>query len=274
MQQIQSSWFVQGMIKATYDMWLKGWDERNGGNVSLRLLESDIISFKNDFYQNPRHVTLTQDVSKLANQYFIVTGSGKFFRNVILDPADTLAVVKIDEEGKGYYIMWGLINGGLPTSELAAHLQSHIVRIEKSQGKDRVIMHCHATNLIALTYVLELDTAVITRLLWEMSTECLVVFPDGVGVVPWMVPGKDEIGYATAQEMAKHTLVLWAFHGVFGTGQNLDEAFGLIDTAEKSAEVLVKVLSMGGKRQTITTEQFRLLAQRFDVTPLEDALKQ
>ncbi|WP_334320091.1 rhamnulose-1-phosphate aldolase [Gilliamella apicola] len=274
MQQIQSSWFVQGMIKATYDMWLKGWDERNGGNVSLRLLESDIISFKNDFYQNPRHVTLTQDVSKLANQYFIVTGSGKFFRNVILDPADTLAVVKIDEEGKGYYIMWGLINGGLPTSELAAHLQSHIVRIEKSQGKDRVIMHCHATNLIALTYVLELDTAVITRLLWEMSTECLVVFPDGVGVVPWMVPGKDEIGYATAQEMAKHTLVLWAFHGVFGTGQTLDEAFGLIDTAEKSAEVLVKVLSMGGKRQTITTEQFRLLAQRFDVTPLEDALKQ
>lgn len=274
MQQIQSSWFVQGMIKATYDMWLKGWDERNGGNVSLRLLESDIISFKNDFYQNPRHVTLTQDVSKLANQYFIVTGSGKFFRNVILDPAETLAVVKIDEQGKGYYIMWGLINGGLPTSELAAHLQSHIVRIEKSQGKDRVIMHCHATNLIALTYVLELDTAVITRLLWEMSTECLVVFPDGVGVVPWMVPGKDEIGYATAQEMAKHTLVLWAFHGVFGTGQTLDEAFGLIDTAEKSAEVLVKVLSMGGKRQTITTEQFRLLAQRFDVTPLEDALKQ
>lgn len=274
MQQIQSSWFVQGMIKATYDMWLKGWDERNGGNVSLRLLESDIISFKNDFYQNPRHVTLTQDVSKLANQYFIVTGSGKFFRNVILDPADTLAVVKIDEQGKGYYIMWGLINGGLPTSELAAHLQSHIVRMEKSQGKDRVIMHCHATNLIALTYVLELDTAVITRLLWEMSTECLVVFPDGVGVVPWMVPGKDEIGYATAQEMAKHTLVLWAFHGVFGTGQTLDEAFGLIDTAEKSAEVLVKVLSMGGKRQTITTEQFRLLAQRFDVTPLEDALKQ
>lgn len=274
MQQILSSWFVKGMIKATYDMWLKGWDERNGGNVSLRLLESDVVSFQSDFYQNPRHVSLTQDVTKLANQYFIVTGSGKFFRNVILDPVDTLAVVKIDEQGKGYYIMWGLVNGGLPTSELAAHLQSHIVRIEQSQGKDRVIMHCHATNLIALTYVLELDTAVITRLLWEMSTECLVVFPDGVGVVPWMVPGKDEIGYATAKQMAKHSLVLWAFHGVFGTGPTLDEAFGLIDTAEKSAEVLVKVLSMGGKRQTISTEEFRLLAERFDVNPMEEALKQ
>ncbi len=62
-------------------------------------------------------------------------------------------------------------------------------------------MHCHATNLIALTYVFENDTAVFTRQLWEGSTECLVVFPDGVGILPWMVPGTDEIGQATAQEM-------------------------------------------------------------------------
>ncbi|MGK3444733.1 hypothetical protein ACSLO8_21365, partial [Escherichia coli] len=30
MQNITQSWFVQGMIKATTDAWLKGWDERNG----------------------------------------------------------------------------------------------------------------------------------------------------------------------------------------------------------------------------------------------------
>ncbi|KGQ70210.1 rhamnulose-1-phosphate aldolase [Chelonobacter oris] len=273
MQYIMSSWFVQGMVKATQDMWLKGWDERNGGNVSLRLFEEDITSFTSDFYSNPRHIALTQDVSALSGQYFIVTGSGKFFRNVMLDPADTLAVVKIDEQGKGYYIMWGLVNGGVPTSELAAHLQSHIARMSVSHNQDRVIMHCHATNLIALTYVLELDSAVITRELWEMSTECLVVFPDGVGILPWMVPGKDEIGYATAEQMQKHALVLWAFHGVFGSGASLDEAFGLIDTAEKSAEILVKVLSMGGKRQTIRSDEFKLLAERFGVTPMDAVLQ-
>ncbi len=38
---------------------------------------------------------------------------------------------------------------------------------------------------------------------------------------------------ATAQEMQKHSLVLWPFHGVFGSGPTLDETFGLIDTAEK-----------------------------------------
>lgn len=39
MQNITTSWFVQGMIKATSDAWLKGWDERNGGNLTLRLDE-------------------------------------------------------------------------------------------------------------------------------------------------------------------------------------------------------------------------------------------
>ena len=62
--------------------------------------------------------------------------------------------------------------------------------------------------------------------------------------------------------MQKHSLVLWPFHGVFGSA--LDETFGLIDTAEKSAEVLVKVLSMGGMKQTITRDELIALGKRFN----------
>ncbi|MDO1767657.1 class II aldolase/adducin family protein, partial [Escherichia coli] len=91
----------------------------------------------------------------LANTPFIVTGSGKFFRNVQLDPAANLGVVKIDSDGAGYHILWGLTHEAVPTSELPAHFLSHCKRIKATNGKDRVIMHCHATNLIALTYVLE-----------------------------------------------------------------------------------------------------------------------
>ena len=120
----------------------------------------------------------------LANTPFIVTGSGKFFRNVQLDPAANLGIVKVDSDGAGYHILWGLTNEAVPTSELPAHFLSHCERIQTTQGKDRVIMHCHATNLIALTYVLENSTALFTRKLWEGSTECLVVFPDGVGILP------------------------------------------------------------------------------------------
>ena len=273
MQTIIHSWFVQGMIKATTDAWLKGWDERNGGNLTLRLDEADLASYKADFHAEPRYIALSQPMPQLANTPFIVTGSGKFFRNVQLAPAANLGVVKVDSDGAGYHILWGLEDNAVPTSELPAHFQSHCERIRATQGKDRVIMHCHATNLIALTYVLENRTDVFTRKLWEGSTECLVVFPDGVGILPWMVPGTDEIGQATAQEMAKHSLVLWPFHGVFGSGPTLDEAFGLIDTAEKSAEILVKVIAMGGMKQTISRDELIALGKRFGVTPLASALE-
>ena len=54
---------------------------------------------------------------------------------------------------------------------------------------------------------------------------------------------------------------------------DLDLTFGLMDTVEKSAEILVKVLSMGGKRQTISSDNFRDLARDFNVTISEEYLK-
>lgn len=105
MQTITTSWFVQGMIKATSDAWLKGWDERNGGNLTLRLDDADIEPFAADFHQKPRYIALSQPMPLLANTPFIVTGSGKFFRNVQLDPQANLGVVKVDSDGAGYHIL-------------------------------------------------------------------------------------------------------------------------------------------------------------------------
>ena len=99
------------------------------------------------------------------------------------------------------------------------------------------------------------------------------MFPDGVGVVPWMVPGGRDIAVATSELMKKYDVAIWAHHGVFCSGEDFDLTFGLMDTVEKSAEILVKVLSMGGKRQTITPDNFRDLARDFHVTLPERFLK-
>lgn len=269
---IEKSWFVEAMVKATADMWLKGWDERNGGNVSQRLFDADVAPYLDALPAVNRFRPMGEALPELGGQYFLVTGTGKYFRNVQLDPEDNLGLIRVAADGAGIDILWGYRNGGGPTSELSAHFKSHIARQAVTGGKSRVIMHCHATNLMSLSYVLELSAPVLTRALWEMSTECLVVFPKGIGVLPWMVPGTDDIGARTAALMSEHSLVLWPFHGVFGTGETLDEAFGLIDTVEKSAEVLVKVLSMGGPRQSITTRNLIDLAERFGVTPMPAAL--
>ena len=106
-----------------------------------------------------------------------------------------------------------------------------------------------------------------------MCSSDLVIFPEGVGVVPWMVPGGRDIAVATSELMKKYNLAIWAHHGMFASGEDFDLTFGLMHTAEKSAEILVKMLSMQpNKRQTITPDNFRDLAKDFNVALPEEFL--
>ena len=264
--------FVQGFIRMANDGWEQGWHERNGGNLSYRIRSEEVEAVKEDF-EPKEWQPIGTTVPKLAKEYFIVTGSGKYFRNVIIKPGDSICIIELDEKGENYRIVWGLVNGGRPTSELPTHLMNHEVKMIATGGKHRVIYHAHPTNIIALTFVLPLEDKVFTRELWEMSTECPVIFPEGVGVVPWMVPGGRDIAVATSELMKKYNLAIWAHHGMFASGEDFDLTFGLMHTAEKSAEILVKMLSMQpNKRQTITPDNFRDLAKDFNVTLPEEFL--
>ncbi|SDP13607.1 L-rhamnulose 1-phosphate aldolase [Litchfieldia salsa] len=263
--------FVQEMMAATYNMWTLGWDERNGGNISYLLKEEEVTPFL-DIKDKVRTAILEFPVPELANQYFIVTGSGKYFKNVKDNPGDCLGIIRVDGKGNSIDILWGLENDGKPTSELPSHFMSHIARL-KVDKNHRIIMHNHATNILAMTFTHELDEKSFTKTLWQMCTECIVVFPDGLGILPWMVPGTDEIGQCTAEKMLDHRLVIWPFHGIFGAGTTMDETFGLIETAEKAAQIYTLIHShQGGVKQVITDQELADLAKAFGVTPIEGVL--
>ena len=258
--------FIKGFIRMANDGWEMGWHERNGGNLSYRIKKDEIEAIKETISYTGEWKPIGTVVKSLAGDFFLVTGSGKFFRNVIIEPEDSLAIIEIDHSGENYRICWGLVNGGLPTSELPSHLMNHEVKKEASGGKHRVIYHAHTTNIIALTFVLPLKDEIFTRELWEMATECPVVFPSGIGVVPWMVPGGRDIAVATSELMKKYNVAIWAHHGMFCSGEDFDITFGLMHTVEKSAEILVKLLSIRpDKLQTITAQNLRDLAKDFKV---------
>ncbi|MDL4843045.1 rhamnulose-1-phosphate aldolase [Aquibacillus rhizosphaerae] len=260
--------FVKEMMDTTYNMWKFGWDERNGGNISYLLTEEEIAPFI-DTHRVLRTIPLDFPVTELANKYFIVTGSGKYFKNVIEKPEDCLGIIRVNADGNSIDLLWGLEKDAKPTSELASHFMSHIIRLKKDP-KHRVIMHTHTTNVIAMTFTHELDEKAFTKTLWRMCTECIVVFPEGVGILPWMVPGTDLIGKETAKKMNEHRLVVWPHHGIFSAGESIDDAFGLIETAEKAAQVYMLVSShQGGMKQAITDQQLLDLANVFGVTPAE-----
>ena len=258
--------FVKGFIRVADDCWLQGWHERNGGNLSYRMRPEEVESVREELVPR-KWEPIGTEVPLLGGEYFLVTGSGRYMRNAVIDPEDTFCIIELDPAGAHYRILWGLSKGGRPTSELPTHLMNHEVKVRVTGGKHRVIYHAHPANIVALTYVLPLTDEVFTRELWEMETECPIVFPDGIGVVPWMVPGGREIAVETSKLMEKYDVALWAHHGLFCSGDTFDQTFGLMHTVEKAAEILVKVLSMAPKkRQTIEPEGFREVAKAFHVT--------
>ncbi len=257
--------FVQEMRKTTANLYRLGWDERNGGNISYLLKEEEVTPFLN-VEEVIRKIPMIFDASELAGFYFIVTGSGKYFKNVTDEPSENLGIVRVAQDGKSLDLLWGLDNFATPTSELPSHFMSHIAR-RKVDPENRIIMHNHASHLLAMSFTHELDERKFTRTLWKMCTECLVVFPEGIGIIPWMVPGTNEIGKATSEKMKENRLVLWPQHGIYGAGRDMDEVFGLIETAEKAAQVYTYVCAQGGVKQTISDENLQRLAKMFGVEP-------
>lgn len=256
--------FAKGFIRVCDDGFNQNWHERNGGNLSYRIKPEEVESVKEELSYDGKWQPVGASVPALSGEYFMVSGSGRFMRNMILEPETNCCIIEVDQTGENYRICWGLVKGGMPTSELPTHLMNHEVKKRVSNGRHRVIYHAHTTNVIALTFVLPLKDEIFTRELWEMATECPVVFPDGVGVIGWMVPGGRKIALETGKLMEKYDAVIWAHHGMFCSGESFDLTFGLMHTIEKSAGILIKVLSMKpDKLQTITPDNFRDLAGAF-----------
>ena len=262
--------FLKEMCNTTSNMYRLGWDERNGGNISL-LLDEDEVSQYIDTSRIIRSIPIGFEAQELVGKIFIVTGTGKYFKNVEARPELNLGIIRIVNDGHTAELLWGYEDGGRFTSELPAHLMSHIERL-KIDPENRVVMHTHPTHTLAMNYIHELDDKKFTHSLWEMCTECIVVFPEGVGVLPWMLCGTNSIGMATAEKFRDFRVVIWGLHGVYGAGKNLDEAFGLIETVEKAAQIYMLTVNTP-RINTISDAQMRELAEYFKVDYRKDFLE-
>ncbi|HPE95702.1 MAG TPA: rhamnulose-1-phosphate aldolase [Bacillota bacterium] len=248
------------MRETCANMYRLGWDERNGGNISMILDDNETKGFTGSSSACPTGF----DAKYLAGKYILVTGTGKYLKNVYNDPNNNLGVIKISDDGAYYSVVWGFEDGSKPTSELPTHLMNHIERLKKDPSH-RVVLHCHPLNVLAMTFVVPLDDITFTRALWKMITECVIVFPDGVGVLKWMICGGKEIGLKTAEKMKECRCVVWAYHGIFGSGTSLDEAFGLVETVEKAAAIYMSICDRNIISE-ISDSQLKAVADAFGIT--------
>lgn len=258
MKVTESSFFNEGLRFIKYGCDL-GWHERNAGNISLRLLREEIDSVFEDLSFDREWVAISKAVPEMANEFVFTTATGSYFIDIHNAPETKFCICEISSDGSAYRVVWG---GLKPTSELCGHLMS--LETLKNRGTNRAVYHCHPANVVALTYIFPQNDKSISDALWESETECAFVFPEGVGIVPFFVPGSIELASATAEKIRFFNAVIWSFHGVFASGDSIASAFGLAHAIEKAAEIKLKVLSTGMKViNSITQEQQQLTAKTY-----------
>lgn len=259
MVKILESELLQEAMEICHYFWQSGWGEFHAGNMSYLLDEAQLAAFQTEL-TGKREIPVTFSTEGLAGRIFLVTRSGAVFRNILKNPIQDFGILKVKEHS--LEILWGFEGNNFPTSELSAHLQCHSKRLAVND-KNKIVLHCHPTYTIAMTFMHELVERSFTETLWKLNSECVLVFPDGVGLLPWMVCGAGEIGAATAEKMSEHRIVIWPYHGMFASGEDFDEVIGLIETIEKNAQVFM--LTQNAKNPGINDQQLAALAEAFKV---------
>ena len=107
---LTAPWMVE-MIRTAENMYRQGWDERNGGNISLRLTEKEVSEYLNTA-QVIREIPTGFSQPELEGMYFLVTGTGKYFK---MCPMILLRTWDCFEWHRG--AAWQSSFGAIPTAE-------------------------------------------------------------------------------------------------------------------------------------------------------------
>lgn len=242
-------------------LWQKGWAERNGGNLTLNitgLADEEMRSLTALVPPKP----IGAELPHLRGAFFYCKGTNRRMRDLSRNPMQNGSIIRITPDCAHYEIIADEVV--LPTSELPAHLCVHNHLIGEGSSY-KASLHTHPTELVALSHHPHfLKKDVLTRLLWSMIPETRAFCPRGLGIVPYMLPGSVELAETTIRTISDgYDVVLWEKHGVFAVGENITEAFDMVDTLVKSAQIYRDSRAMGFMPEGMSEAQMRELAETF-----------
>ena len=226
-------------------LWKLGWAESNAGNISVNVTEHipEDIKELNKFPSKE----IDKSYPGLSGFSFFITGAGTRMRDLAKEPSENACILRLAEKSNRYHILWGGRSdlSVEPTSEIHSHLSIHRFLLQK-KAPQKVIIHAHPEELIALTHVHEYkQESKLNRLLRSMNPAVKIIIQKGVGLVPYRVPGSDELAQATVKAIEKHDVVLWEKHGCLAIGADVLEAFDRVDILNKAARIFFMCKNAG-----------------------------
>ncbi len=208
--------------------------------------------------------TLPLPVPELENATLLVSGSGMRLREIKDDPLANLACVAVKPGGQAaqLYASKGSRFSRV-TSEFNSHLAVHNDQVLASGTNFHAIVHVQPVHLTFLSHIPRYqDELYLNTHLLRWQPETILNLPEGIGFMPFQVPGSIELMTANVVWARNHRLVVWAKHGVMSrSDRSLMHAVDLVEYAETAARYEVLNLSSGEPAVGLSREEIRAICQ-------------
>ncbi len=211
---------------------------------------------------------LPEAAPELAGRAFLVTGSGRRLREIIQDPAANLGAVIVDEGGETgrLYTSPRRLFARL-TSEFNSHLAVHRDQVRLTGTNFHAIIHAQPPHLTYLSHVARYrDVQYLNEHLLRWQPETIINLPEGVGILPFLLPGSPELMAATVAALRTYRVVIWSKHGLMArSDQSVKRAADRVEYAEAAGRYEYMNLVNGEHAEGLTRDEMRAICAAFNV---------
>jgi len=133
--------------------------------------------------------------------------------------------------------------------------------------KSHAIVHAQPTYLTFLSHLPKYqDERYLNTHLLRWQPETILNFPEGIGVLPFLMIGSVHLMLESMLCLRDHHLVIWSQHGVMARADDtIQHALDLVEYAETAAQYEVLSLLTGEESAGLTPEDIRAVAESWNI---------
>ena len=239
--------------------------EAAAGNLSVCLRETHNVS---EYFPDEQGIELPVPVPDLAGATLIVSGSGRRLRDILDAPEANLACIVVEPGGQMSRMFTSPNREfGRVTSEFNSHLAVHHDQMRLKDIRLHTVLHAQPLHLTYLSHLpVYQQEEYLNRHLLRWQPETLYNFPEGIGVLPFLLPGSSQLTIESMLTLRDHKLVVWSQHGVMARAdESILHALDLIEYAETAAQYEYLNLCMGGRSEGLSAEHLREIAKTWNL---------
>jgi len=213
-------------------------------------------------------ISLPIPVPELSGANLLVSGSGQRLKDIMDHPLETVGFLIVGEGGlTGKLFTSPQRMFQRLTSEFNSHLAVHATLMNGKNLHFHAIVHAQPPYLTYLSHLPQYqEESTLNQHLFRWQPETIIQFPEGFGVLPFLVPGSENLMRANVEALQHHKIALWCKHGVMAcSDESILRAVDYIEYAEAAAKYEYMNLALGSPTAGLTVDELLQICQAFHV---------